>query len=209
MTRLGLASRLAAAVVALAAMAGAGASAELAPPQRVQLAQSALGILDFGPLAVDGIAGAATDRALAAAAAAFGWNDTATLDADTVDRLNRAAAAALAARHGIAFDGRWTLDPGWWDDDLTARAGLTGPVSLAEACAAPLPVTFTIDGLLYAPAGGGRPWILIEEYDRLVPVPPEGRPPYSEAHGFAVVDADTLETLTEGDTARWRRCPDP
>lgn len=49
--------------------------------------------------------------------------------------------------------------------------------------------------------------MLVRDGERVVPVPPEGWPPQSEAHGFRVIDASTLESLTEGDAMLWRRCP--
>lgn len=183
-------------------------AAELAPVQQVQLVQSALHILGYGPGRIDGIDGRTTREALGAAAVALDWGRVPSeIDDALVLDLSRSAGVALAWRYAIRFDGRWSLDPDWWDAAMAAQAGIPFPATLAQACSADSPVVFTIDGLIYQPGGPGGPQVLTLEGDRLVPVPPEGRPAQSEAHGFAVADMNTLQTLTEGDTALWRRCP--
>ena len=195
-------------VVGLMALAATAQAANLSPTQQVQLVQSALTILGFPPGRIDGIDGPTTRDALSAAAIARDWSRVPqAIDGRVVEDLNRAAAAALAWRFAIRFDGRWILDPNRWDSTMAADAGIDHPVTLAGACAARGPQSFIIDGLIYT-AGGGATWVMILDGARLVPVRPEGRPVQSEVHGFAVVDLNTLESLTEGDTAQWRRCPE-
>lgn len=116
-------------------------------------------------------------------------------------------AGSAAAGPPSALNGRWVLDPDWWDRDMADAAGLGWPVTRAAACTVDGWFSFTIDGTTYRPGNGAPPLDLEPDGDRWVPVPPEGRPIDSEAHGFALVDPDTLESLTEGDTALWRRCP--
>jgi hypothetical protein len=171
------------------------AAAELLPVQEIQLVQSALRVLGHLDEPVDGIDGRKTREALAAAAIDLGWpRIPQEIDRDVADDLNRAAAQAVAQLLGITVDGRWIVSSG-------------DPISDLIACSDPVSPAAVIDGLVEVFSATGDVSILLLEDGRLVPLPPEGRPAQSEAHGFRVAGPDSLETLTEGDVALWRRCP--
>jgi hypothetical protein len=170
-------------------------AAELLPVQEIQLVQSALRVLGHLDEPVDGIDGRKTREALAAAAIDLGWpRIPQEIDREVADDLNRAAASALARLLGTAVDGRWIVSSG-------------DPISDLIACSDPASPAAVIDGLVEVFSATGEVSILLLEDGRLVALAPEGRRGDSEAHGFRVAGPDSLETLTEGDLALWRRCP--
>lgn len=186
-------SRAAAGLLALAC--GPAAAAELTPVQQVQLVQSALGVLGHLDAPVDGIDGRKTRDALAEAALALGWSRVPVdLDGRVADDISAAAGTRLAALVGAPLDGRWVLA----GDD---------PIAALIACFDPDATAVVIEGLVAAFPATGETAVLVFADGRLLPLPPEGAPAQSEAHGFRLAGPDTLESLTEGDIAEWRRCP--